>query len=110
MNSKYNKGSSDIWISSEKDRKIESLEKQVQELTLVKTEGYLHFGKEDYGEERTHLPRSRDEKAELERDIVCELKKPNGKSYRQIADELGTSLSMVARVAKQHNLCQKQTK
>lgn len=74
--------------------------RNVQELTLAKTEGFLHFDFGDYGEERAHLPRSRDEKAELERDIVCELKKPNGKSYRQIADELGTSLGMVQRTAK----------
>ena len=74
--------------------------RNVQELTLARTEGYLHFDFGDYGEERAHLPRSRDEKAELERDIVCELKKPNGKSYRQIADELGTSLGTVQRTAK----------
>lgn len=84
--------------------------RNVQELTLAKTDGYLHFDFGDYGEERSHLPRSRDEKAELERDIVCELKKPNGKSYRQIADELGTSYGMVYRVAKQNDLSRKEEK
>lgn len=78
--------------------------KNVQELMLTMSDGYLHFEFGDYGEERMHLPRSRDEKAELERDIIKELKTPNGKSYREIADELGTSLGMVQRVAKQHGL------
>lgn len=64
--------------------------KNVQELTLQMSEGYLHFEYGGYDEERMHLPRSRDEKAELEADIVKELKEPNGLSYRDIADKLGT--------------------
>ena len=81
--------------------------KNVQELTLKMSEGYLHFEYGGYDEERVHLPRSRDEKAELERDIIKELKEPNGKSYRQIADELGTSYNTVYRVAKQNNISRK---
>lgn len=79
--------------------------KNVQELTKTTSEGYLHFEFGGYDEERMHLPRSRDEKAELERDIIKQLKEPNGKSYRQIADELGTSLATVQRAAKNHGLC-----
>lgn len=79
--------------------------KNVQELTLVMSDGYLHFEYGGYDEERVHLPRSRDEKAELERDIVRELKTPNGLSYREIADKLGTSLGNVQRTAKNHGLC-----
>lgn len=78
--------------------------KNVQELTITMSEGYLHFAFGGYDEERAHLPRSRDEKAELERDIVRELKEPNGLSYRDIADKLGTSLSMVQRTAKSNGL------
>ncbi len=81
--------------------------KNVQELTLTCSDGWLHFEYGGYDEERAHLPRSRDEKAELERDIVKELKQPNGSSYREIADKLGTSLSMVQRVAKSNNLNRK---
>ena len=76
----------------------------VQELTLRMSDGYLHFEYGDFEEERIHLPRSRDEKAELERDIIKELKQPNGLSYRDIADKLGTSLSTVARTAREHGL------
>lgn len=79
--------------------------KNVQELTLATSDGYLHFEYGDYDEERMHLPRSRDEKAELERDIIRELKQPNGMSYRDIADKVGTSLGTVQRVAKNHGLC-----
>ena len=78
--------------------------KNVQELTLMMSEGYLHFEYGGYDEERAHLPRSRDEKAELEADIVKELKQLNGLSYRDIADKLGTSLGTVQRVAKGHGL------
>lgn len=78
--------------------------KNVQELTLMMSEGYLHFEYGGYDEERVHLPRSRDEKAELEADIVKELKEPNGLSYRDIADKLGTSLGTVQRTAKNHGL------
>lgn len=78
--------------------------KNVQELTMTMSEGYLHFEFGDFGEERVHLPRSRDEKAELEQDIVKELKDYNGLSYRDIAEKLGTSLGTVQRVAKNHNL------
>lgn len=81
--------------------------KNVQELTLTSSDGWLHFEYGGYDEERAHLPRSRDEKAELERDIVKELKQPNGSSCREIADKLGTSLSMVQRVAKSNNLNRK---
>ena len=81
--------------------------KNVQELTLTSSDGWLHFEYGGYDEERAHLPRSRDEKAELERDIVKELKQPNGLSYRDIADKLGTSSSMVQRVAKSNNLNRK---
>ena len=81
--------------------------KNVQELTLTSSDGWLHFEYGGYDEERAHLPRSRDERAELERDIIRELKQPNGSSYREIADKLGTSLSMVQRVAKSNNLNRK---
>lgn len=81
--------------------------KNVQELTLTGSDGWLHFEYGGYDEERAHLPRSRDEKAELERDIVNELKQPNGSSYREIADKLGTSLGMVQRVAKSNGLSRK---
>ena len=47
------------------------------------------------------------ERAELERDIIRELKQPNGSSYRDIADKLGTSSSMVQRVAKSNGLNRK---
>ena len=80
--------------------------KNVQELTLTSSDGWLHFEYGGYDEERAHLPRSRDEKAELERDIIRELKQP-GLSYRDIADKLGTSSSMVQRVAKSNNLNRK---
>lgn len=78
--------------------------KNVQELTLRMSDGYLHFEYGGYDEERVHLPRSRDEKAELEADIVKELREPNGLSYRDIADKLGTSLGTVQRTAKNHGL------
>ena len=78
--------------------------KNVQELTLTMSDGYLHFEFGGYDEERVHLPRSRDEKAELEADIVRELKAFNGLSYRDIAEKLGTSASNVSRIAKEHGL------
>lgn len=78
--------------------------KNVQELSLTMSDGYLHFEYGGYDEERVHLPRSRDEKAELEADIVKELREPNGLSYRDIADKLGTSLGTVQRVAQGHGL------
>ena len=81
--------------------------KNVQELHLTTSDNWLHFEYGGYDEERAHLPRSRDEKAELERDIIKELKEPNGLAYRQIADKLGTSLGTVARVAKSNGLCKK---
>lgn len=81
--------------------------KNVQELRLVMSEDWLHFEYGEFDEERSHLPRARDEKAELERDIVKELKEPNGLTYRDIADKLGTSLSMVSRVAKSNKLSRK---
>lgn len=83
---------------------IELDSNNVQELNLEMSDGYLHFEYGGNSEERSHLPRSRDEKAELERDIVKELKEPNGLSYRDIADKLDTSLSNVQRVAQKHNL------
>ncbi len=81
--------------------------KNVQELQLTTSDNWLHFEYGDYDEERAHLPRSRDEKAELERDIVRELKEPNGLAYRQIADKLGTSLGTVQRTAKSYGLNRK---
>lgn len=81
--------------------------KNVQELRLTMSDDWLHFEYGDYDEERTHLPRSRDEKAELERDIVKELKEPNGLSYRAIAEKLDTSLGNVQRIAKSHGLNKK---
>ena len=81
--------------------------KNVQELHLTTSDNWLHFEYGDYDEERAHLPRSRDEKAELERDIVRELKEPNGLAYRQIADKLGTSLGTVQRTAKSYGLNRK---
>lgn len=89
---------------------IELDSKHVQELSLTDGDGYLHFEFGDYAEERMHLPRSRDEKAELEADIVKELKELNGLSYRDIADKLGTSLATVQRVAKNNNLNRKADK
>lgn len=83
---------------------IELDSKHVQELTMVKDDGFLHFEFGDFDEERKHLPRSRDEVAELESDIVKELKAYNGLSYRDIAEKLGTSTSKVQRVAKDHKL------
>lgn len=73
--------------------------KNVQELTITDNGGYLHFEYGEYGEERNHLPRSRDEKEELEQEIACELMKPQRLSYRDIAGKLGTSPSKVSRVA-----------
>lgn len=81
--------------------------KNVQELRLTTSDNWLHFEYGDYDEERAHLPRSRDEKAELERDIVKELREPNGLSYRQIADKLATSLGTVQRTAKNYGLSRK---
>ena len=78
--------------------------RNVQELTISMSDGYLHFEYGGFAEERVHLPRSRDEKAELEADIVKELKIPNGLSYRDIADKLGTSHCTVQRVAQSHGL------
>lgn len=79
--------------------------KNVQELTMTNSDGYLHFEYGSYDEERKHLPRSRDEAEELERDIAKELREPNGLSYRDIAEKLGTSLGKVQRVAKDCGLC-----
>lgn len=87
-----------------RSRPIELDYKNVQELTLAMSDGYLHFEYGGFDEERVHLPRSRDEKAELEADIVKELKELNGLSYRDIAEKLGTSLGTVQRVAKGHGL------
>ena len=84
--------------------------KNVQELTMTNLDGWLHFVKGGLSEEREHLPRSRDEKAELERDIVRELKEPNGLSYRDIADKLGTTRSRVYRVAQTSGLSKKNEK
>ncbi|WP_278791000.1 AAA family ATPase [Leyella stercorea] len=81
--------------------------KNVQELMISTSDDWLHFEYGGYDEERAHLPRSRDEKAELEHDIVKELKEPNGLSYRDIADKLGTSLSMVQRTARNNKLSRK---
>ena len=78
--------------------------KNVQELRLTINDDWLHFEYGDYDEERTHLPRSRDEKAELEQDVIKELKKPNGMPYRDIAELVGTSLATIARIAKSNGL------
>ncbi len=86
---------------------IELDNKNVQELKMTTSDNWLHFEFGDYDEERAHLPRSRDEKAELERDIVKELKEANGLSYRDIADKLGTSLGTVQRTAKNNGLGRK---
>lgn len=86
---------------------IELDSKSVQELRMVTTDSWLHFELGGCDEERAHLPRSRDERAELERDIVRELREPNGLSYREIADKLGTSLGMVQRTAKSNGLGRK---
>ena len=87
---------------------IELDSKNVQELTMTTSDGWLHFERGGYSEEVSHLPRSRDEKAELERDIVRELK--NGKTYRDIADELVTSLGTISRVAKANGFGKKKEK
>lgn len=84
--------------------------KNVQELVVTTSDNWLHFEYGGYDEERMHLPRTRDEKAELERDIIHELKQPNGLSYRQIADKLGTSISTVCRIAKGNKLSKKDEK
>lgn len=78
--------------------------RNVQELTLTTTDGYLHFELGGFCEERLHLPRSRDEKEELEKEIAEELMKPQRESYREIAQKLGTSASKVSRVAKELQL------
>ena len=75
--------------------------KNVLEMTLTEEGGYLHFEYGGFAEERTHLPRNRDEKEELEKEIADELRKPQRKNYREIAEMLGTSPSKVARVAKE---------
>ncbi|HCD77291.1 MAG TPA: hypothetical protein DEQ27_02850 [Prevotella sp.] len=46
----------------------------------------------------------------MERYIIHELKQPNGLSYRQIADKLGTSISTVCRIAKGNKLSKKDEK
>lgn len=84
--------------------------KNVQELMMTESDGWLHFEYGGYSEETEHLPRSRDEKVEMEREILKELKVPNGLSYRDIADKVGTSLGMVQRVAKNYGLCRKAEK
>lgn len=78
---------------------IELDDKNVKHLTLDMFDGYLHFAHLECGPERNHLPRSRDEKAELEMEIAQELRQMNGLSYRAIAEKLGTSLGKVQRVA-----------
>lgn len=84
--------------------------KNVQELKISTSDNWLHFEYGDLDEERAHLPRSRDEKAELEQDIIKELKEVNGLSYRDIAEKLGTSLGTVQRVAKNNGLSRKVAK
>lgn len=87
---------------------IELDSKNVQELVLTNSDGWLHFEYGGYSEETEHLPRSRDEKAELERDIVKELKA--GLSYRDIADKLNTNSTFVWRVAKNNGFAKKSSK
>lgn len=89
---------------------IELNEKNVLHLQLGMTDGYLHFEQMDLGEERNHLPRSRDENAELEMEIAKELRSPSGLSYRDIAEKLGTSLGKVQRVAGSMGLKRKSKK
>lgn len=89
---------------------IELNEKNVLHLKLGMTDGYLHFEQMDLGEERNHLPRSRDENAELEMEIAKELRSPSGLSYRDIAEKLGTSLGKVQRVAGSMGLKRKSKK
>ncbi len=87
---------------------IELDSKNVQELIMTTSDGWLHFERGGFSEEVSHLPRSRDERAELERDIVQELQ--NGLSYRDIIDKLGTSMGTVQRVARSHGLGKKTQK
>lgn len=84
---------------------IELDSKNVLELRMATGQGWLHFETNGNGEERAHLPRNRDERADLEIDIVRKLKGPDRKqSYREIAIELGTSLATVHRTAKKYGL------
>ncbi len=89
---------------------IELDNKNVQELMMTTSDGWLHFDYGGFSEEVSHLPRSRDEKAELEREILKELREPNGLPYRKIADKLGTSLGMVQRTAKNYGFSKKANK
>ena len=89
---------------------IELDAKNVQEMTMTSSEGWLHFNLGGYSDELSHLPRSRDEKAELEHEIVKTLKAPDKASYRDIAEKLGTSLGMVQRTAEKYGLARKAAK
>ncbi len=79
-------------------------EHNVQELLMTNSDGWLHFEFGARDEEFRHLPRSRDEKMELEMEIIKELKKSPNKSYRVIAAELGTSATKITHVAKANGL------
>lgn len=76
-------------------------------LTIGMFDGWLSFKKGDFCEERKHLPRSRDEKAELERDIIEAVNSNPGKSYRAIANEFEVSLGCVQRVLKANGIRRK---
>lgn len=89
---------------------IELDSKNVQELMMTTSDGWLHFERGGYSEEVSHLPRSRDEKAELEREILKELKESNGLTYRDIAEKLETSPTKVSNVAKKNGLGKKTAK
>ncbi len=82
--------------------------KNVQELMLTTSDGWLHFEYGGYGEEISHLPRSRDEKEELEREILKELRESNPLSYRDIAEKLVTTLGKVQRTAKKYGIKRKE--
>lgn len=105
-------GQADRYIIQLKYRSlpIELNEKNVMHLRLGMYDGYLHFEQLELGEERNHLPRSRDENAELEMEIAKELRIPSGLSYREIAEKLGTSLGKVQRVAESMGLKRKSKK
>ena len=89
---------------------IELDSKNVQELMMTNSDGWLHFERGGFSEEVSHLPRSRDERAELEREILKELKEPNPLSYRKIADKLGTTLGMVERIVNKYGFSKKANK
>ena len=109
---KSKQGQADRYIIQLKYRSlpIDLNEKNVMHLKLGMSDGYLHFEQIGFSEERNHLPRSRDEYAELEMEISKELRTPSGLSYRDIAEKLGTSLGKVQRMAQSMGLKRKSNK